>query len=407
MRLGKSYDLYQSYADEEINQETLFRRMKGIVDYSQREIPFYKQHYKKMGFDSSELTCYDDIKKVPVVCKADLQEMKLEERFGDFSSGIITNTGGTSGQPLDLILDNQSYAREWAHMHKIWEQVGYKPSCMKFTLRGVNLGDAPVKYNFIHNEFQINAYCEFSLVVEEISKIILKYKIEFLHGYPSAIYEFVKQLSVKFPLVLLQLRFNLKGVLFGSEFPAPVYRDFIEEQLCVRTISWYGHSEMAVLAREIDVPFLYYPFQSYGFAEALEVEGKYHLLGTTIHNKVGPLIRYDTGDIIEPVSYKDHVLESFRVSEGRLGEFVADNKGRNISLTALIFGRHHDLFSEADFIQVKQTKPGTLCIYVTTINKNLDCNQLFDSSGIDMDVEFEFIEQPYRTKAGKVPLVIK
>lgn len=407
IRLGKSYSSYKQSSGEAINNDKLFLDIKNIVEYSQKNIPFYKQHYQSMGFDSAELTSYEDIAKIPVICKADLQKMDIKTRFGEFTSGIITNTGGTSGQPLDLILDNQSYAREWAHMHRIWEQIGYKPSCMKFTFRGVNLGNTPVKYNFIHNEFQINAYSKFEDVVEEISKIICTYKIEFLHGYPSAIYEFIKQLSGRYPLVLDQLKTNLKGVFFGSEFPAPIYRSFIEQQLGVRTISWYGHTEMAVLAREIDEPFIYYPFHSYGFTEALKIDGKHHLLGTTIHNKVGPLIRYDTGDIVEPLSYKDGVLESFKISEGRLGEFVTDKKGRNISLTALIFGRHHDLFGQADFIQVKQRQSGLLRIYVTSTNKNLDCNKLFDSSGIDMDIHFELVDQPFKTKAGKTPLVVK
>jgi phenylacetate-CoA ligase len=291
-------------------------------------------------------------------------------------------------------------------MHAIWERLDYKPSSLKLTLRGMNLGDHPIKYNFIHNEFQVNAYCDFVEVAESLGEVIKKYKIEYIHGYPSGIYEFIKQLDGSYPKLLSSLKGSLRGVFFGSEYPAPIYRDFIEKVLDVPTISWYGHTEMAVLAYEKDQHFVYHPFQSYGFTEAVEIDGKSHLVGTTIHNHIGPLIRYDTGDIIEPLSFNDGVLESFKISEGRLGEFVIDSNGRKISLTALIFGRHHELFGCADFVQVKQVTPGELTVYVTSKNEKLACKNLFDSKGINMAINFQIISVPFKTKTGKVPLLI-
>ena len=164
---------------------------------------------------------------------------------------------------------------------------------------------------------------------------------------------------------------------------------------------------MAVLAREKSEPFVYYPFQSYGFTESVEIDGKQHLVGTTIHNKVGPLIRYDTGDLIEPISYKDGILESFKVAEGRIGEFVIDTNGRSIPLTALIFGRHHKLFEVADFVQVHQETPGDLIVIVTTQRDDINCDALFDAEGVNMNIEFKLVKQPYKTKSGKVSLLVK
>ncbi len=175
----------------------------------------------------------------------------------------------------------------------------------------------------------------------------------------------------------------------------------------VPTISWYGHTEMAVLACEKSEPFVYYPFQSYGFTESVEIDGKQHLVGTTLHNSIGPLIRYDTGDLIEPISYKDGVLESFKVAEGRIGEFVIDTNGRSIPLTALIFGRHHKLFEVADFVQVHQKNPGVLIVIVTTQSADINCDELFDAEGVNMNIIFKLVKQPYKTKSGKVSLLVK
>ncbi|BBN82625.1 capsular polysaccharide biosynthesis protein [Pseudoalteromonas sp. A25] len=404
-RLGKSYIAYREAASGIDNRDEIFIQVKSLVEYCQKNIPFYRKFYQEKGFDFEQLSCFEDLQNIPVVTKADLQNIDFNDR--NSGNGIVTNTGGTSGQPLKLMLDHKAYAREWAHMHSIWERIGYQTNSIKLTIRGMNLGSKPLNYNFIHNEFQVNAYCDFSLIVKELPKVIKKYRIEYLHGYPSGIYEFIKQMKKESPELLKLIKQNLKGVFFGSEYPAPIYRNFVEAELCVPTISWYGHTEMAVLAPEREEPFVYFPFQSYGYTEAVEVNGKHHLVGTTIHNRIGPLIRYDTGDLIEPVSYKDGLLESFRIAEGRTGEFVTDLNGRNISLTALIFGRHHPLFEHADFVQVKQKAEGYLTVYVTTQNENLDFETLFDSSGINMRIDFELLRKPFKTKSGKVPLLVK
>lgn len=406
-RLGSAYEKFRAQSILITDQESIFNEVKGLIIHAENNIEFYKVFYKNNNFNSEMLKTFNDLQKIPILTKADLQQVEFDDRITDINAGIITNTGGTSGQPLKLMLDNSAYAREWGHMHTIWDKLDYKTSCIKLTLRGMNLGDKPLNYNFIHNEFQVNAYCKFEEVVSALDKTLQHYKIEYLHGYPSGIYEFIKQLEQSNPDVFCKLTKNLKGVFFGSEYPAPIYRVYIEKALDVPTISWYGHSEMAVLAYEKEQAFVYHPFQSYGFTESVDIDGKQHLVGTTIHNTVGPLIRYDTGDIIEPLTYENGLLASFKVSEGRTGEFVIDNSGRNISLTALIFGRHHELFSQADFIQVKQDAVGILTVYVTTLDPNLDCENLFDSEGIDMKINFKIVNKPFKTKAGKVPLIVK
>ncbi|NQZ48909.1 MAG: CoF synthetase [Moritella sp.] len=406
-RLGESYTNYKLSASNLPCINNVFLQVKQLVLLCESDIPFYKNFYKKHNFTSEQLNSFEDLQLIPIVTKDDLQQFEFEQRVVNSSKGMITNTGGTSGQPLKLLLDKQAHSREWAHMHTIWEKLGYKTSSIKLTLRGMNLGDKPLNYNFIHNEFQVNAYCDFYKVALALEKTLKKHKIEYLHGYPSGIYEFIKQLDADYPLILDKLKENLKGVFFGSEYPAPIYRDYIESKLSIPTMSWYGHTEMAVLAYEKEKPFVYHPFQSYGFTESVEIDGQQHLIGTTIHNEIGPLIRYDTGDIIEPLAYKNGLLESFKITEGRTGEFVTDKNGRNISLTALIFGRHHDIFGSADFIQVQQSEVGQLIIFVTTNNPTLNCAALFDSQGIEMDINFEIVNKPFKTKAGKVPLIVK
>jgi len=132
-----------------------------------------------------------------------------------------------------------------------------------------------------------------------------------------------------------------------------------------------------------------------------------HLVGTNYENRLSPFIRYDTGDVIEPVSIVDGILESFRIQEGRLGEFIFDANNHPVSLTALIFGRHHNVFETADFIQISQDKPGKATLYVTSLNADYSlAADSFDFTNVNISFNVKFRDNPYKTNLGKIPLLI-
>lgn len=398
--------------NEQLRNEWLLERLNLAISKS-REIPFYCDLYKSHSVPET-ISEWSDFQKLPIVSKADLQSADIELRSTIAPDRIPTTTGGTSGQPLKFYLDRNAFAREWAHMHHIWEKVGYHRTALKLTLRGKDHGEKPVIYNPVHNELSVNAYSPRSEVSEFLMKEKMTSSIRYIHGYPSAIYEFCKHLHQSQPKLLQRLRSTVKSIMYGSEFPSPNYRDFVTECLGSPGISWYGHSEMAMLASEQKPGnFIYEPMMTYGFVEAIPNEdGAMRLIATSLHNHVSPFIRYDTGDLVEPIDIEEKsgvsILHSFKIAEGRSGEFVIDRSGSRIPLTALIFGLHHELFAWANFVQVSQLKPGEITVHVSCgpDKTTIDAKNDFHSSKIDMKIEFEVRSTPVRTSAGKVPLLI-
>jgi phenylacetate-CoA ligase len=166
------------------------------------------------------------------------------------------------------------------------------------------------------------------------------------------------------------------------------------------------------LAWEKHEKFLYYPFQTYGYCEAVadETNGGYKLVGTSYTNDASPMVRYDTDDDIEPVEVDGHILQSFRVRAGRVGEVVLDRKGQRIPLTGLIFGRHHRLFDIAKFVQVRQATAGQMTVVAVMkgeIPAGFRFEEWFDATGIDMAVSFEVAERPLLAPSGKVMLLLR
>ena len=411
IRLGASYSaLYRiaksSYQSNHINHPQI-EEIKSLLLHSQTIIPLYQHYYEEANFNSNTVRTLDDFKHVPIITKSVMQKHSLDSRSSAHLALKKSNTGGTTGQPLAFYLDKNAYAREWAHMHAIWAQLGYCYTDEKITIRGKNIGSKYYKYNLNQNEFLINAYASLQENIDACRDLVLNRNIKWIHGYPSSVFSFLHELESIDPVLFEILIKKIKGVFLGSEYPAPKYRNYIENHCGLRTISWYGHSEMAVLAPEREPGSgVYFPFQSYGYAEAIPEGSSHRLIATATHNFATPFIRYDTGDLIDP-NFKNGSLESFRIKEGRNSENVIDKNGRHISLTGLIFGRHHKAFEHSEHIQVRQLLPGQIEVFITAKITRTTWEELFDFSNSFFDITFSQIETPIRTPSGKVQLLLR
>jgi phenylacetate-CoA ligase len=413
IRLGNDYKKYYNRADKlmkadfEAKNEFIIENFNKIFCHFRQNSPFYNSYLEQAACTTSGICSFDDIASVPLITKAALRELPLESRTILRYGLKQVNTGGTSGSPLSFFLENNFYSREWSHIHYMWRRLGYKPNMTKITIRGKNISDI-YSYRFNQNEFLINSYYSFKTKdYKDLLEVFKRYNTEFIHGYPSAIYNFLKEVSINAPFLLEFLKKNIKGIMLGSEYPSPHFRHYIEDLLTENTISWYGHTEGVILAGELNQKYVYVPFLSYGYTEAVKTDNLYHLVGTTFDNYATPFIRYDTEDLINPKFDEYGMLESFRITEGRLGEFVRDKNNKKISLTALIFGRHHKLFDKVNFIQVKQTVPGQIIVFYSNSIPIDNPADLFDSTNLEMEVLFEQIKESFKTSFGKIPLLIK
>ncbi len=258
-------------------------------------------------------------------------------------------------------------------------------------------------YDPIRHHYLIDIYSNHEDHYDEIYSLFLSRSILFFHGYPSAIYEFVLFLQKHHQLLNL-VKQNLKAVIFSSEYPNPVIRNHIETVLGVRTYAFYGHTERCILAGEKSKN-TYTPLQTYGFTEAVKSDNGYKLIGTSYYNTASPLIRYDTGDLIDKIKTTNSILTTFEISKGRESEYIIDKKNNKISLTGLIFGRHHDLFNYVNYIQIYQKQPGEAIVYCVLKKKTKrEISTMFDSKNVLIDFSFEQIKKPVLTQTGKLNL---
>lgn len=412
--VGKQYrdkkremNLYDNMSGLE-RQEFIFQHMYCIVEYALKNIKFYQEFYAKKGFKLEDLKSFEDIQRIPIITKQDLLEYSIEDRSNMMVKKYKVNTGGSSGYTLSFYHSPDRIGTGWAHYHRMWGRLGFKPYKLRMTLAGRSNIKNGFWYEFARHAIALDMYRPFIETAPKLKKFLKRHKCYFLHGYPSVMADLAVYCEKDEELRNL-LKRGLQGAFLNSEFPYPMYRDKIEQVFGIRTQSFYGHTESCVMAWEDDEKFLYHPYQTYGFGEAVKnEEGKYDLVGTSYDNIASPLIRYNTKDIIDKPQFENGILTSFYIYEGRSNQVVVDKNGMNISLTGLIMGRHHVLMEKSSHIQVSQKENGKVTIYYVPLpGADIDApSSLFDSNNVAIDFDFKKIEAPLRTKAGKVLLLV-
>jgi hypothetical protein len=91
------------------------------------------------------------------------------------------------------------------------------------------------------------------------------------------------------------------------------------------------------------------------------------------------------------------------VTAARVNEFVLDTHGCRISLTVLLFGRHHHAVANARFIQVRQPLAGEIVFVVTPINEtgfDKKWEYDFDVSNVAASISIELVSGPIRSNPG-------
>lgn len=389
-------------------QRFVFERVKRLVEHAYANVPFYHDLYRTVGVEPSDLQGFDDLLKLPIVKRAELQDVPLEYRSAARRGRYLVNTGGSSGQPLAFYVEPSCVGHEWAHMHGIWAKLGFKQGDLTIVFGGRSDVDGVLEYDSARHRLAVDLYSGWRSVADRLHTVFDRYRPRYLHGYPSSIFDFVIWLEVNQHPLLPVLRRHLKGMFLGSELPSSSVRKEVEASLGCGSVSWYGHTERSVLAYEKDGYGSYSPFLSYGFAEAIGVRGSSRLISTGYYNYASPLIRYDTGDLVDP-HVEDGILDHFRVSDGREGEFILDELHNKVFLTGLVFGRHHRLFEEARHIQIYQRQPGKAEVLIVprrTLTSSVAAS-LFDGSNVLIEFDFRIVESPRRSAAGKVPLLVR
>jgi phenylacetate-CoA ligase len=362
---------------EDQHQEYQLKELKRLLCHAYKNIPYYKRKFESIHCLPDDIKSIENFHNFPFLAKEDLRNNLDELKATNIQDAAMQyeTSGGSTGHAVGFY--EQIYERkeiELAFTYALWGRIGYKPGDRIGVLRG-NL--VPKRNDGSHwlfnpkiNEFLLSSYHLTEKSAELYAKLINKFRVKYLHVYPSAITLFAKYLDglkMSFPY--------LKGILCASEMIYDWQRKSISEVFNCSVFSHYGLSERAVLGGECEYTSKIHIFPEYGYTELIDEKGNQiteakipgEIVATGFTNYATPFIRYRTGDIgilsAEKCSCgRNYPL--FEHIEGRTQDFVITEKGKKITLTALIFAQHFHAFGRLKKLQIEQNVPGKITMRI-------------------------------------------
>jgi phenylacetate-CoA ligase len=348
---GRSYLEWKGKISLEKND--LDENLARLLCYVRRHTAYGRDNLST--FDIHVFNAREILERLPKVTSQDLAEnlsYYTSDEFNSLNSYVMT-TGGTGRNPTTILLSNELFGIEWAHVHHIWSAVGYdRKQHLKLTLRGKSLkGSRLVEYNPLYNELVVDTFGVKRSNFPQLLQSLKKYNIQYIHGYPSLVKEYIayyREFGGK-P--------NLRGVLLASEGVTPLEKDMISNFFECPVISFYGQTERALLAVDLDATGRYKVYSSYGYPRVVDGE----LLITSFINKALPLVNYVIGDGANVVEERDSLYLTDLTS--RWGkDFIYLDREKRIPTSAV--NLHSMIQNEIMFYQIHQKEFGKIEIRI-------------------------------------------
>jgi hypothetical protein len=284
--------------------------------------------------------------ELPLMDKASLQERRQDyypnggRRLPWWPAG---ESSGSTGSPTEVFRSLDSVLWEEAFHRQHWSWAGVRAGDPQAVLRG----DLIKPLDEREPPFWIEDRAGHQLILSTrhldertapgFADALRRFGTVQLRAYPSAAYALAAACSGHQPGP------RLASLILGSEMLYPFQRAKIEAAFGARVFGFYGMSERAIFAAECEHGRMHVN-PEYSIVEIVDrdgraTDGEGFLVGTTLHNRVMPLLRYRLTDTARwdprpcPCGRTYPVIEALA---GKIEDRVFDLKGR--AITAAVVG---------------------------------------------------------------------
>ena len=403
---GRSFFDYQKRITFE--KHVIDKNIYDILQYTKENTEFGKKYIpNSLSIENAK----EILEDMPIVTSLDISyniDFYISKEYKEKNSYFASTGGtGTGRNPTKVLLANDSYGIEWAHILHMWSYLGYnKRNDLKLTLREKNLKDNKIiEYNPIYNELVVDPFKIKEGNIKRFVDEIKQYNFTFIHGYPSFVKEFMEYFKE------YNYRPKLIGILLGSEGATLEDKQAIGDFFNARVLHWYGLTERVTLAADFGCNNVYKVYTSYGYPRIVDGE----LIATTFVNKALPLINYKTGDGAEIMEDEHHLyIKNLKGREGK--DFIYVNKHKKIPLLCITL--NPEINNRILFYQTVQNEFGK--IEIKLLPKPREKDELINAlqslgknattlkdSGLNIDFKIVTDKEIQRSYRGKLIQLIQ
>lgn len=396
----KRIDALYEMSSEELkksNEERFLHIFRRAYDKS----PFYHRLYSETGIKKEDITCLDDIKKLPVITKDMVKKHAPEMLTVPKWQVMAGHTSGTTGTPLTVYSSWSSIWWNQAYTYSARLRNGFKYGQPLVSLRG-NL-DRNTMHMKVHvsNTLYLSSYCINKDTVKIYYDMIIQHQPVAIEGYPSSLYTLalcMKEAGLK---LHIPVAFTSSETLFGYQ------RVLIEKQFGTEIYDNYGMTEQTIYLQEAFNHQGYFELPGYSINEYLE-DGE---ICTSLTNEAFPLIRYRSNDVIELAEMDaDHPQIIVKSVVGRVDDFLICKDGSRV--TRVDFVEDGENIKACQWIQKEK---GKLLILIVPDDGFTDKDKEFvvdetikrvGENNMKIEVKLAKLEELRLTKRGKFRLIV-
>ncbi len=277
-------------------------RLKGIVAYAQKNVPYYDDLFRQIGLSGvDEIRTLEDFKKIPVLTKAMIRS-ELDRLTAKRDDLVQYQTGGSTGIPLKFFCNRKFlYEDKPAANYRAYSHAGFRIGDSFGVIWGYDKGIP--KRDLVGSFLRSRVYkhhCElnsFTLTDAKIRAFIEKVRKEkplFFKGYSTSLAEVARFMTAH----SIDLGYPVKAVFSEAERLDAFRREAIERAFRTKVFDYYGSREFGTIAVECqEHTGLHVNFEQL-YAEIAE-DSK--ILVTSFLNLGTVFIRYEIGDSAEGV----------------------------------------------------------------------------------------------------------
>ena len=208
-----------------------------------------------------------------------------------------SQTSGTTGSPLQFYHNYDDQYREWAAICHQWKRVGYIPGVSRRAeFRGLTINGKLIEFYPNHNMLRCSILHMKKNHIEYYAEEIVKNRIDFFHGYPSALYLLAVGVighRINFP--------EPKSILLASEMVYDWQIERIQEAFPnTKIFAHYGCAERTILGGWCEFRNEYHVLPQYSYIEFDQKSGE--IIGTNLFNSINGFIRYRMTDQVKESS---------------------------------------------------------------------------------------------------------
>ena len=279
-------------------------RLADIVRYAHENVPFYRRRFDEAGIDSSSIRSQADLARLPVLTRDDIVGHQAELYADNIKKADYTShhTSGTTGTRLDFRISNDlHWALRTANMYRHYAWAGIRPGDRRLTLGGRRIPGASSywAYNRAEDQLLLSIHHLDRGTADGYIDALVDFSPTFAQGHPSGLARLAEYM-----LAAGKSR-PLKAVYTTGETLLPEQRATIEAAFGCRVFDAYGQGEGLFYLGECECHTGYHEFSSLGIVELIDhgADEAQAVLGTSLHNRAMPMLRYRIGDLAVPAAH--------------------------------------------------------------------------------------------------------